>query len=483
MPKLAATTDPRTAVYLRISLDQTGEGLAIDRQREDCVAIAADREWTVTRTYTDTVSATKRTVKRPGYNQMEADYLAGEFTNIVCYDIDRLSRQPAQLEAWIERAETRGLILVTANGEADLATDGGRLFLRIKAAVARSEVERKSARQKRAAQQRAESGKPPLGVRLTGYTPAGEVIPAEAVIVQRIYSEFADGVPLAQIAARLNEDGIPARGAPAGTTAQREARAVRGDTGTWRPSTIRSILTNVRYTGEAIYMGQALGTRGIWEPLIEESAFIEIQMTLADPRRRTNPGGVNRKHLGSGLFRCAICGDGVTIRGSSYWCARGGHVQRALTHVDGYVTAIVADRLRAPDVAAAFLTTDSAAEKLGARQIETLRQRLAQTDADYDADLIDARRHREKTAKLTAELQTIQLARARSVAGGRLEAILGADDPGDAFEQASLTARRIVIEFLGEVRLHRGVKGSKVFRPESIDIVWHREAVPPLIAL
>lgn len=141
----------RAAIYLRISQDREMDGLAIERQRQDCEAMARSRRWEVVETYVDqSKSATDKTKKRPSYDRMVSDYEAGRFSAIVCYDLDRLTRQPRQLEDWIDRAETRGLALVTANGAADLSTDGGRLFARIKAAVARGEVERKSARQSRA---------------------------------------------------------------------------------------------------------------------------------------------------------------------------------------------------------------------------------------------------------------------------------------------------------------------------------------------
>ena len=56
----------RAAIYLRISLDTTGEGLAVERQREDCEKIAAARGWTVVETYIDnSISASKRNVRRP----------------------------------------------------------------------------------------------------------------------------------------------------------------------------------------------------------------------------------------------------------------------------------------------------------------------------------------------------------------------------------------------------------------------------------
>ncbi|MDK6924063.1 recombinase family protein, partial [Escherichia coli] len=77
------------------------------------------------------------------YDAMVASFERGEIDAIICWDLDRLTRQPWQLEEWIDRAEEQGLKLVTANGDADLATDGGRMYARIKAAVARGEIERK----------------------------------------------------------------------------------------------------------------------------------------------------------------------------------------------------------------------------------------------------------------------------------------------------------------------------------------------------
>ena len=136
-------------------------------------------------TYVDnSISASKSGVRRPGYDRLVDDYQVGRFGAVVCWDLDRLTRQPRQLEDWIDAAEQRGLLLATANGEADLSTDGGRLFARIKASVARAEVERKSARQKRAAAQRAELGRVPRGIRLTGYTPDGTVVASEALVVR-----------------------------------------------------------------------------------------------------------------------------------------------------------------------------------------------------------------------------------------------------------------------------------------------------------
>ncbi len=181
----------------------------------------------------------------PATTRWSAHTRLANSTRSVCYDLDRLTRQPRQLEDWIEAAEGRGLALVTANGEADLTTDGGRMFARVKLAVARAEVDRKARRQRDALSQRARLGRAPLGVRLTGYTTEGETLPDEADIVRRIFKMFHAGETLRSISRTLSDEGVVTR---------------RG--GPWNPSTIRTILANPRYAGRAIYQGRPTGGQG-----------------------------------------------------------------------------------------------------------------------------------------------------------------------------------------------------------------------------
>lgn len=206
------TVTKRAAVYLRISLDRTGDEAAVDRQLEDCLAIIAQRGRTQAgEPYVDnSVSASKRDVRRPSYDRLVADYEAGAFDAIDCYDLDRLTRQPRQLEDWIDAAQESGLIIVTANGEADLSTDGGRMFARVKAAVARSEIERKGARHRRANEQRVGSGRPHAGRRRYGYELDGETPrDDEAAIVRRCFEQIASGASLRSVVAGLIADHVP----------------------------------------------------------------------------------------------------------------------------------------------------------------------------------------------------------------------------------------------------------------------------------
>lgn len=512
---------PRTviqaALYLRISMDREMDGLAIDRQRSDCVDIARARGWEVVREYVDqSKSATDKTKRRPGYDAMVADFDSGLFNAIICWDLDRLTRQPRQLEDWIDASEERGLRLVTANGEADLTTDGGRLFARVKAAVARSEVERKSARQSAAQAQRAAQGRAPKGMRPLGYTTAGETIAHEADAVRAVYEAFNSGASLRAITAALSGkdgDAIPVKvpALPRHTTtvaaernAKREAdnrllppqkqrtlRPIPADGG-WSPSTVLGILRNPRYAGYATYTPRSTqpdgGRRrswrasilrddagepiyGQWTPIVDEGTWASVQDRLDAPERISNRVGTDRKHLGSGLFRCGNCGAPVRAHSSRYRCA--GHIMRSREQIDVYVAATVRARLSRADLADLLPSRNQPRLSEIKEEVGRHRARIARAQRDYDAEIIEGRdlkrvRDREEAAITQLENERIGLTASASAAP-----VLGADDPAEAFDLADLGARRSVIDALCTVRLHPHPRGVKSFNAKSVSIDWH----------
>lgn len=313
----------KAAIYLRISLDREMDGLAIDRQREQCEALAKYRQWQVVETYVDqSKSATDRTKVRPAYDRMVADYKAGAFDAIICYDLDRLTRQPRQLEDWIDASELRGLALVTANGDADLSTDGGRMYARIKAAIARAEMERKGARQSSAQLQRAKQGRAPKGMRPLGYTVSGDVIPDEAEAVRAIYRLFTrtdHRESLRSLARGLSGtepiDGLRPRPKHSHiVSAERaERRLAEGKAprpiepdGEWSPSTVLGILRNPRYAQMSTYTPKTAQPdggrrrtwraqilrddagepiRGQWDAIVDDETWWRAQSILDDAER------------------------------------------------------------------------------------------------------------------------------------------------------------------------------------------------------
>ncbi|SHX04192.1 recombinase [Mycobacteroides abscessus subsp. abscessus] len=442
------------ALYLRISLDQTGEGLAIDRQRGECEHIAKQRGWTVVEVFEDkSISATYANKRRPGYDGLVKAYEAGRFDALICYDLDRLTRQPRQLEDWIDAAEGKGLALVTANGEADLTTDAGRLFARVKLAVARSEVDRKSARQTAAARQRASLGRPPLGVRLTGYTVRGETVPEEADIVRRIFQLFQAGESLRSITRLLTDEGITTRHGKA-----------------WNPTTIYGTLRNPRYAGRAVYHGKPTGELGNWEPLVSAEVFDLVQAKLDDPRRKTNRIGTDRKHLGSGLYICAVCEQPTTSWSTGRYRCKSAHVNRSMPQVDSYVQDTIATWISEKGGDLLAPVAQNLAPLLA--ESERLRARLATVGADYDAGHIDGARYASAKARIVAELEQVQRDIGAADTGAALGEILNSEDPVKAFINAELMTKRSVINAVCTVRLHRGTRGSRTFDPDTVVIDW-----------
>jgi len=440
---------------VRISLDLTGDKLAVQRQREACEAIVESRSWNPVGVYEDnSISASDKKKDRPGYSRLVADYEAGLFDALVCWDLDRLSRQPRQLEDWIDAAQERGLVLVTANGDADLSTDAGRLFARIRLAVAKSEVERKSARQKAAARQRSDLGKPPLGVRLTGYSSNGTVVDEEAVVVKEIFNRFAAGDSLAGIARGLQEQG----------TATRHG-------GSWSPSSIRTILTNPRYAGRAIYMGEVTGVEGTWTPLVDEATFHAAQARLSDPRRMTQVG-TDRRHLGSGLYLCHLCATPVRSHNRAYRCKTSGHVMRSRAPVDQYVLDTLRSRLSQDDVVTALAGRDDATISEMDDACRRLTDRLAQIEADYDSGLIDGRRYATAREKVMVRLTAAEQKRAAAIGDPAIGLIVTASDPVAAFDEAPLMIRRSVLDAFVQVTLQPAPRGSRIFNPDTVVIEW-----------
>ncbi|MFD8250470.1 recombinase family protein [Nocardia sp. NPDC059691] len=469
----------RAAIYLRVSLDQTGEGLAVERQREDCEAIAKSKGWTVVETYTDnSISAFNKAKNRPAYEQMVEDYKAGRFNALITWDLDRLTRQPRQLEDWIDAAETQGLRLVTANGEADLQTDGGRMYARIKAAVARAEMERKGARQSRAQRQRAAKGRPPRGVRATGYTLDGELVHDEAEAVRAVYQAFANGSSLKAIAAALSGAEPTVRAVGDRTMIQDLPKSVpplpTRSGRPWNPTSVISILRNPRYAGWSMLDGEIVRdeagapVRGQWEAIVPDGIWLDVQRRLDDPRRKSNRAGTERKHLGSGLYLCGICDAPVRAHGLRYRCA--GHIMRVRNLVDGLVLRFVERRLEQPDLADLLIRQDDDRIETIVRAEQTERDRLKRARADYKAELIDGELFAEIKQETEDKIAALESERIGLTAGTAASEILRAPSPIDAFNNADLAARRAVIELLCEVRLYSAPRGRKLFDPESVQI-------------
>ncbi len=449
----------RAAIYLRQSKDVTGSGLAVERQRADCERLAADRGWQLVATFTDNDLSASTGKPRPGYVELLSLVDAGGVEVVIAWHVDRLTRRLSELEDLISRCETAGVRVATVSGDLDLSTDAGRLVGRILGAVARGEIERKSARQQRAALQAAEAGTEPSR-RAFGFAAGGHE-PVEAKAIRELYRRVLAGMNMMAATRWLNEQGLTT------TTGRR-----------WERSATRAMLLNPRNAGLRALKGQIIAP-GRWEPIVDEAVFRATVELLTDPaRKRSRPA---RRWLGGGLFRCH-CGARVRANYSHhgtrvYQCQSSAHLSRAADPIDQLVRAVIAGRLRRPDAASLLAADNTRADITGLRDsAAALRLRLDQLAADYAEGLLTGRQVQVASSRITTQLETVERHLADAGRGSRLAPLLAAPDPGRAFLDAPVDVQQATVNALATVTILRGTPGRTPFDPNTISIEWNNPA-------
>ncbi|MBN7792520.1 recombinase family protein [Microbacterium esteraromaticum] len=472
-------TDTRAAIYARISLDKTGEGLGVERQRSACIALAELRGWQISPEHiwveNDTSASTGH---RPKFAAMIAAAEAGAFDVIIAWHVDRLTRKLTELEDLIALSDRTGVKIATASGDVDLTTDSGRLVGRILASVARGEVERKGTRQRAANQQRAEKGLMPKG-RAFGYEKDGTPDETEAPIVRDLFSRFAVGEGLHTLTRSLADAGVMnTRGKP------------------WTRAGVRDLLTNPRYIAERwILRSQPDGSRareyvgpGVWEPLVSEDLFRAVGAILSDPARRERFGqrGNARRYLGAGCYVCGECGAPLktgysrstpTSQYRTYVCPDGYHVSRRADYIDEVVDAVIGKRLNDPKIAEAVANDDQADVRALRDESNGIRARIDGFASDLADGLLTARQVKLATDRAEARLREVDAQLASIGSASALGGILGATDPAAAWRAIEdVNARATVVNALCTVRIQRQPRGRRPSHanPEKVEAWWEK---------
>jgi DNA invertase Pin-like site-specific DNA recombinase len=454
----------RAGVYLRQSRDQNGTGLAVARQREDCLRLCRDRGWTPTE-YVDNDISAYSGKKRPAYERMLTDIEAGNLDAVVVWDLDRLHRRPIELEYFIDLADTHRLALATVSGDTDLGTDSGRLFARTKGAVARSEGERKSARQRRAQLQAAERGLPAGGPRAFGYERDGLTVrEPEAKALRSAYASLLAGRSMVGIARDLDAAGF--------ITARLGKR--------FNHSAARAVLVNPRNAGLRAYRGDIKG-KAQWPAIVEEDTWRTANAMLTDSERRRGPGSSARKWLLSGLALCGRCDDGettvkVTYREAdangrnvrAYRCHKSSHLTREASFCDWRVTERVIARLSRDD--ARDLLIDDDREDLAELRVSqtTLRVRLDQLAEQFADGTLTAAQLKAGTERLRTRLADLETRMVHIDRAPLLADLVTASDVRKAWEAAGLDRQRAIIDLLYTVTLLPRGPGRKPAELESV---------------
>jgi site-specific DNA recombinase len=345
------------AIYARKSTDDSDrneEARSTTRQVERATEYARAKGWTVDPRYVfvdDDVSGAEWK-RRPGFNALLAALdPRPPFGVLVVSELSRIGRASARTLYAVTQIEDAGVeIHGYLKGRAiSLEDEAGEVETMVDSLVA--SLERRRARQRThdALRRRAEAGAV-TGGRVFGYRNIRDgasyvhraIDDAEAAIIRRVFTLYAEGVGMVRIAKRLNAEGVtPPR--------------ARG----WAPSGVREMLRRPLYRGMIVWNRSAKDVRGgakrqrrrderEWITRdAPELAIVPAELAaMVDARLRAAAGAFPRARSGvlvggavqapgyaspyllTGFGRCAMCGGplGTISRshgsGSKRWLAR-----------------------------------------------------------------------------------------------------------------------------------------------------------------
>lgn len=511
-------------IYCRISDDPTGRAAGVDRQREECVALAEAKGVDVIETLIDNDLSATTGKRRPGFDRVLEMVRDGSIDTIVVWHTDRLYRLPRDLEPIIALAEGRKLRFLTVTAsEIDLNTPSGRMVARMLAAASAQEVEHKADRQRSAADQRAAKGLPtarpgygyrrvygfearkdlasasgrsvteshrtfvrsspsqpsndvsaPLDKMRSGKGLARDVIhDAEADVIREGARRVLNGESLRVVAADFNARHIAS---PAGAP--------------WQPVTLRQLLIRPSLTGLRTHRGAVVGEfdPDLHPAILDRDTHDRLIALVKDPSRATSNVGHPPKHLLSGIAICGRCGDtlGGRMKRLPPWTPKAGQkskpvkaayacdtchkVRRLQEPVDEFVTEVLLRRLERPDAVDLFTTGDPDAAREARDAIAAVNARLASAADLFAEGTIDAAQLQRITARGRADREHLEQRLASALppalpteaVGERAREVWGALDP---------ERRRAIVNALMRVTVMPAGSGTS-FNPELIRIEW-----------
>ena len=320
-------TPGQTIIYCRISADPTGQELGVQRQEEECRALAERNGWTVDRVIVDNDLSATSGKARQGFEEL----LSSAPKRILCWHTDRLVRLSADLERVLDLGVP---VYTVSSGHLDLSNPAGRAVARTITAWATYEGEQKAARQRAAHEQRRRNGGRWWMNRPFGYELDGTLREDEAEAIRHAHADLLSGKPLRAIAREW------------------EARSFLSSRGNpMAPSTVRDILMHPRNAGKITYRGKIVGD-GDWTPIVDELTLYAVRKHLMDPER-TKATSTRRRGLLSGLLWCAMCGSRCHLYrtgGREYYTCSGRHcVSWPIDWLDEYVSTTVKLVLDTPE--------------------------------------------------------------------------------------------------------------------------------------
>ncbi|MBR1585190.1 MAG: recombinase family protein [Clostridia bacterium] len=332
---------PRVAAYIRVSTDSADQENSYENQeRYFRGLLSGHADWISAGIYSDAGLSGTSAGRRAGFQRLLRHCGQGRIDRIVCKSISRFARNTADFLSALRILEQSGVTILFEKEGLDTADPTSGFILTALAAIAQEESRSLSANVLWSVEKRFPQGDARnyviYGYRYAAGGDAWEVTPTgyrrrrvavegkEAAVVRRVFDLAEAGWGFAQIARRLNSEGVPAPG---------KRPAALPDPG-WTGLRVARMVRSERYCGDALLQKtfvpdylthQCRKNRGEkpqyyvqdhHPAIIGRDQFDRVQRVLAGSAGGGSPGR-RRKALTHRLF-CPHCGRYYHSRGGPY---------------------------------------------------------------------------------------------------------------------------------------------------------------------
>ena len=314
---VTAVRKRRVAGYARVSTDLEEQATSYETQMTYYRNYIESREdWEFAGMYSDEGITATNTKKRTGFNLMIGDALSGKIDLIITKSVSRFARNTVDSLTTIRKLKEKGIEVYFEKENIWTLDAKGELMITIMSSLAQEESRSISENTTWGKRKQFADGKGSVGYSwFLGYDKGFKVNEEQADTVRLIYKLFISGLSMYAITKELMSRGIKS---PSGKDK-------------WHISTVKSILTNEKYRGDALLQKQYTAdflqkTRKTnkgeipqyyveehHEAIIPPAQFDFVQAELAHREKGGRYSGVS---IFSNKIKCGCCGGWY---GSKVW--------------------------------------------------------------------------------------------------------------------------------------------------------------------
>lgn len=327
----------RVAAYCRVSTDDEEQLSSYEAQQEYYTdKIMTNKEWTMVGIFADEGITGTSARKRPEFLRMIQKCKQKKIDLILVKSISRFARNTVDCLNYIRTLKALGIAVYFEKENINTLSAESEMLITIMGAFAQAESESISANVKWGKRKAVADGKVTMHYKWLYAYEKGEdgnpkIIPEQALVVQQIYKRFLSGASLRNLKEWLEQEQIP---------------NVQGGQG-WTIATIRSILSNEKYCGDALLQktfiqdciskkvikntGQLPQTLVLnhHDSIIDREIYDAAQAEFArrnagqSPSKKTSSTGLTSYTSKYALSERLVCGECGTLYRRCTWTAHG----------------------------------------------------------------------------------------------------------------------------------------------------------------